>query len=108
MTGNHKNAKGTGGSTADTQNFNYPGVPYSGFDFHVSCPINNYQDAGNVRNCELSGLHDLNQSKEYVREKIVNFLNKMIDVGVAGYRLVKSLGSMRFCYNISQSIFRNI
>ncbi|KAG5345668.1 AM4N amylase, partial [Acromyrmex charruanus] len=87
MTGNHDNAKGTGDSTADTHNFNYPGVPYSGFDFHVSCPINNYQDAGNVRNCELSGLHDLDQSKEYVRDKIVNFLNEIIKVGVAGYRV---------------------
>ncbi|KAG5329743.1 AM4N amylase, partial [Acromyrmex heyeri] len=87
MTGNHDNAKGTGDSTADTHNFNYPGVPYSGFDFHVSCPINNYQDAGNVRNCELSGLHDLDQSKEYVRDKIVNFLNEIINVGVAGYRV---------------------
>lgn len=90
MTGNHANAKGTGGSTADTDKLNYPGVPYSGYDFHVSCPINNYQDAGNVRNCELSGLHDLDQSKEYVRDKIINFLNGLIDAGVAGYRLVKS------------------
>ncbi|XP_018351449.1 PREDICTED: alpha-amylase-like [Trachymyrmex septentrionalis] len=87
MTGNHQKAKGTGGSTADTNSLNYPGVPYSGFDFHVPCTIDNYNDAGNVRNCELSGLHDLNQSKEYVRNTIVNFLNETIDAGVAGYRV---------------------
>jgi len=89
MTGNHNDAKGTGGSTADTYDFSYPAVPYSQYDFHTPCAINNYQNAANVRNCELSGLHDIDQSKEYVREKIVNFLNEAVDAGVAGFRLAE-------------------
>ncbi|XP_077256834.1 alpha-amylase 4N-like [Temnothorax americanus] len=88
MTGDHANANGTGGTTADTHVFSYPGVPYSQYDFHYPpCAINNYQDPANVRNCELVGLHDLDQSKEYVREKIVNFLNEAVDAGVAGFRV---------------------
>lgn len=96
MTGDHDNARGTGGSTADTHSRSYPAVPYSHFDFHYPCAITNYNDAGNVRNCELSGLHDLDQSKEYVREKIVNFMNEAVDAGVAGFRLAESLYSTRF------------
>ncbi|RLU18783.1 hypothetical protein DMN91_009140 [Ooceraea biroi] len=87
MSGDHNDAMGTGGSKANTYNFSYPSVPYTRSDFHTPCAITNYQDAVNVRNCELSGLHDLDQGIEHVREKIVNFLNGLIDVGVAGIRV---------------------
>lgn len=89
MTGDHKVALGTGGSTANTFNFNYSAVPYTRVDFHQPCAITNYNNATNVRDCELSGLHDLDQSKEFVREKIVNFLNDAIEAGVAGFRYAK-------------------
>ncbi|KAL2736494.1 alpha-amylase 1-like [Vespula maculifrons] len=87
MSGNHKDAKGTGGSTADTYKYDYPAVPYSIKDFHPKCDITDYRNASNVRNCELVGLHDLDQSSEYVREKIVEFLNEAVDAGVAGFRI---------------------
>lgn len=87
MTGDWSNAQGTGGSYADTGSKYYPAVPYGSNDFHSSCTINNYNDASNVRNCELSGLKDLDQSSSYVREKIVEFLNHLIDLGVAGFRV---------------------
>ncbi|XP_011639361.1 alpha-amylase-like isoform X2 [Pogonomyrmex barbatus] len=87
MSGNWNNARGTGGSTANTYDFSYPAVPYSRTDFHSPCEAKNYQDPGNVRNCELVGLHDLDQSKEWVRGKIVDFLNGAIDAGVAGFRV---------------------
>lgn len=106
MTGDHDVAKGTGGSTANTYDFSYPAVPYSKYDFHSPCAITNYQDPVNVRNCELLGLHDLDQSKEYVRKKIVNFLNEAIDAGVAGFRLAESLRFTLFRCNISQSMLR--
>lgn len=40
-----------------------------------------------MRNCELVGLHDLNQTIEDTRDKIVDFLNHLIDLGVAGFRV---------------------
>lgn len=86
MTGNHKVAVGTSGSTANTFNFSYQAVPYTRVDFHTPCEINNYQNATNVRDCQLSGLHDLDQSKEFIREKIVDFMNDAIEAGVAGFR----------------------
>jgi alpha-amylase len=59
MTG--MNGVGTSGSSADHDGMNYPAVPYGSGDFHSPCEVNNYQDADNVRNCELVGLRDLNQ-----------------------------------------------
>ncbi|XP_058809628.1 alpha-amylase-related protein-like [Phymastichus coffea] len=87
MTGNHKNAVGTNDSTADPFNLDYPEVPYKKEHFHPICQITNYQDLYNVRNCELVGLHDLDQSQEYVRRKAVQLMNKIIDMGVAGFRI---------------------
>jgi len=40
-----------------------------------------------VRNCWLVGLPDLNTGAGYVRDKIVEFLNNLIDLGVAGFRV---------------------
>uniref|UniRef100_A0A8C6QLB6 alpha-amylase n=1 Tax=Nannospalax galili TaxID=1026970 RepID=A0A8C6QLB6_NANGA len=40
-----------------------------------------------VRNCRLSGLLDLALDKDYVRTTIANYMNNLIDIGVAGFRL---------------------
>ncbi|XP_066993781.2 alpha-amylase [Anabrus simplex] len=87
MSGNWANAHGYGGSTADTFNEQYYAVPYGPGDFHSTCTVDNYQDANNIRNCELTGLHDLNQGSDYVRGKVIEFLNKLVDLGVAGFRV---------------------
>lgn len=78
---------GTGGSTANVSSESYPAVPYNVTDFHKPCAIVNYMDAVQVRNCQLVGLPDLNQSVSHVREKIVQFLDKLVDFGVAGFRV---------------------
>ncbi|XP_043271107.1 alpha-amylase A-like [Venturia canescens] len=87
MTADQETAVGTGGSTADTKARQYWAVPYGINDFHAYCALNNYSNPAEVRNCELVGLHDLNQASEYVRGKIVELLNSLIDAGVAGFRV---------------------
>lgn len=89
---NHMTAKtgqiiGTGGSTADVDKRHYPAIPYELEHFHHVCEINNYNNAAEVRNCELAGLPDLNQGNAHVREKIVEFMNHVITIGVAGFRV---------------------
>lgn len=82
---NHMAAKsgtGTGGSTCDISTKSYPAVPYSSLDFNNACGINDYQNKIEVRNCGLSGLPDLNQGVEWVRSKITEYLNHLIDLGV--------------------------
>ena len=40
-----------------------------------------------MRDCKLEGLPDLNLQSEYVRTKIAEYLNRLIDIGVAGFRI---------------------
>nr|AAL92553.1 alpha-amylase [Bibio marci] len=81
-------AVGTGGASAGPNAGNFPAVPYEQDDFHLPrCAIVSYYDKYQVRNCELAGLRDLNQSEENVRDRVVEFLNHIIDIGVAGLRV---------------------
>ncbi|XP_029173183.1 alpha-amylase A-like [Nylanderia fulva] len=84
-------AYGTGGTTANPEKLSYPGVPYNSVDFHTPiCQIDSADytnNAANVRNCELNGLHDLNQTKTHCRNEIIKFFNKVIGFGVAGLRI---------------------
>lgn len=88
MTAKTGNIIGTGGSTADVEHRSYPAVGYGPEHFHTPiCTINNYQNATEVRNCELVGLPDLNQSHPFVQKKVMAFFNRVIDIGVAGFRV---------------------
>lgn len=80
-------ANGTAGSKADPQKRDYSAVPYTYSNFHPPCPLNDFNDIFQVRNCELVGLHDLNQTREDTRDKIVGYLNHLIRLGVAGFRV---------------------
>ena len=87
---NHMSATtgtGTGGSNGNSGTLSFPAVPFGSGDFNPRCEINNYNDRNQVRNCWLVGLPDLNQGTGYVRDKIVEFLNNLIDLGVAGFRV---------------------
>ncbi|AOS63508.1 carbohydrate-binding module family 20 domain-containing protein [Actinoalloteichus hymeniacidonis] len=85
---NHMSA-GSGTGTGGTQysKYDYPGH-YQDQDFH-GCrrDIDNYNDRYNVQQCELVGLSDLNTSSEYVRSEIAEYLDDLIGMGVAGFRV---------------------
>jgi glycosidase len=40
-----------------------------------------------VKNCKLVGLPDLLVGKDYVSDKIATYMNRLIDIGVAGFRI---------------------
>ncbi|KAK3099826.1 hypothetical protein FSP39_010394 [Pinctada imbricata] len=94
MAGLGRKGVGTGGSSFNSDNYDFPGVPFrrEHFNDRNKCPshdgnVNNYGDPNNVRNCFLVGLTDLNQNEEYVRDKIAGYFDHMIDLGVAGFRV---------------------
>ncbi|KAJ8717173.1 hypothetical protein PYW08_005572 [Mythimna loreyi] len=91
MTGEPPENVGTAGSTAVFNQWDYPAVPYSREHFNwPHCVIDDIDyttNASRVRNCELVGLKDLNQGHEHVRDMIVNFMNELIHLGVAGFRI---------------------
>ena len=85
---------GTAGTSFNGGECDYPGVPYSTTDCNgpESCHtsdgnIHNYRDIFEVRNCRLVTLSDLKLSKDYVRQKVTGYLNKLIDIGVGGFRV---------------------
>lgn len=94
MTGDIGKGHGTGGSYFDPTIPKYDGVPYGPENFNDgskcgtdSGMIESYNDAHQIRNCRLQGLADLDQSQDYVRTKIAEYLNRLIDMGVAGFRV---------------------
>ncbi|XP_014213120.1 alpha-amylase-related protein-like [Copidosoma floridanum] len=87
MSADHEDATGTAGSPARPHERHYPAVPYSREHFHDTCSINDYGNVHEVRNCELVGLHDLDQRHPHVRAKQLEFLNRVIGAGVAGFRV---------------------
>lgn len=87
---NHMSATtgtGTGGSSGNSGTLSFPAVPYGSGDFNSRCSINNYNDIYQVRNCWLVGLPDLHGGSSWVRDKIVEFMNRLINLGVAGFRV---------------------
>lgn len=81
------------GSYFNANKQDFPSVPFSNWDFNNgkcktgSGNIENYQDVEQVRNCRLVGLLDLALEKDYVRSKVSDYMNKLIDMGVAGFRV---------------------
>ena len=87
---NHMTAgSGTGTGGSAYTKYDYPAAPYSDWDFH-NCRRDigdNYGDRSNVQECELVGLADLDTGKEYVRQRIADYMNDLLSLGVAGFRV---------------------
>ncbi|GAB3963861.1 carbohydrate-binding module family 20 domain-containing protein [Streptomyces sparsus] len=77
---------GTGGSTYSK--YHYPDAPYSDGDFN-DCRSSgiDYRNRYQVQNCELVGLSDLRTGKEYVRQRIADYMNDLLSLGAAGFRI---------------------
>lgn len=85
---------GTAGTQFEGEKCSFPGVPYGSQDFNgpdmcstSDGSIHNYGNPSEVRNCRLFTLTDLRLSKDYVRDKVAEYLNLLIDIGVAGFRI---------------------
>ncbi|MEV6306517.1 carbohydrate-binding module family 20 domain-containing protein [Actinoplanes sp. NPDC051861] len=85
-----------GGSTFSPSGYSYPAVPYSYSDFHHAndgyCNdedgvIDNWNDISEITNCELLSLSDLKTQDSSVRTKIAGYLNRLIGLGVDGFRV---------------------
>ena len=98
------NGGGTGFAGSSYDKYDYPGI-YSFTDFHAgldpsnshycSDSISDYSDAWQVVNCELGGLPDLATESTFVRTVVANYLNDLLSLGVAGFRVdaAKHFGS---------------
>ncbi|NCP63811.1 MAG: alpha-amylase [Paraglaciecola sp.] len=80
-------AAGSGTGTAGNSFGNKQYPMYSPQDFHTSCAISDYSNRYQVQNCELVGLADLATEQNYVQNTIAAYLNDLMNIGVAGFRL---------------------
>lgn len=82
---------GTGYAGSPFTPYTYPGT-YQSWDFH-HCGRNgnddivNYGDRYEVQNCELVNLADLDTGSTYVRDRLAAYMNDLIGMGVAGFRI---------------------
>ena len=65
----------------------FPEVPYSPQDFHDCTSDIDYNNRFLVQFCDLVGLNDLKTESNYVRQKIADYMNDLIGLGVAGFRI---------------------
>ncbi len=77
---------GVGSNGTAYTRYNYAPL-YAPSDFHPACTLSNYQSAGNVQDCELLGLPDLNTGSDAVQQKIADYLVMLTRLGVAGFRI---------------------
>lgn len=90
---NHMTGQSGGIGFAGTvfSKYEYPGL-YTRVDFH-NCnltsddQITNYKDLAQVQTCELLGLSDLDQRQKNVQNQILGYLNDLLSLGVAGFRI---------------------
>lgn len=84
-------AGGVGWAGTSFDRLSYPGL-YDENDFHrctltANGQIQNYQDRDQVQTCDLLGLADLATGTEKVRSTIADYLNDLMSLGVAGFRI---------------------
>ncbi|AFY00912.1 alpha-amylase [Bdellovibrio bacteriovorus] len=82
---------GVGSSGTQFTHYEYPGL-YSHQDFHHcgrngNNDIRDFRDLYELQNCELVDLADLKTESPYVQEKQAEYLNRLLDLGVAGFRI---------------------
>ncbi|XP_068945348.1 alpha-amylase 1B-like isoform X1 [Petaurus breviceps papuanus] len=91
--GVHAGTSSTCGSYFNPGSRDFPAVPYSAWDFNDgkcttrSGGIESYHNIYQVRDCRLSGFLDLALGKDYVRSTIAAYMNNLIAMGVAGFRI---------------------
>ncbi|WP_125774721.1 carbohydrate-binding module family 20 domain-containing protein [Antribacter gilvus] len=76
---------GVAGSTFGPDSF--PGI-YGYNDFNdCRSNISNYGDRYQVQNCRLVSLQDLRTGSSYVQDRLAAYLNDLLSLGVAGFRI---------------------
>lgn len=84
-------SSGTGWAGSFYDKYDYPGI-YEASDFHdcgltENNQISDFSDRRQVQTCELLGLSDLDTSSTKVQQQIIGYLNDLLSLGVAGFRI---------------------
>ncbi|MEY9213123.1 alpha amylase C-terminal domain-containing protein [Thermobifida halotolerans] len=87
MSGTGSIGAGPGSAGSSYSKYDYPGIYQSQHFGDCRRDIANWNDKWEVQNCELVGLSDLDTSSDHVRDRVAAYLNDLVGIGVAGFRL---------------------
>ena len=62
----------------------FPSVPYCGTDFHCFKDIKNCNDENQLNTGWVNNLIDLNTGKNYVQQRIADFITDLLSIGISG------------------------
>ncbi|MGL4947872.1 MAG: alpha-amylase family glycosyl hydrolase, partial [Mycoplasma sp.] len=65
----------------------FPAVPYIATDFHCERVLSSWSDPIALNYGWLVGLTDLNTEKDYVRQRISDYITELLSMGVSGIRI---------------------
>lgn len=71
----------------------FPAVPYTNADFNDKACDRGIENSDYINNptairvCRLGILLDLNHTRPYVQQKVADYFNDLVDIGVAGVRI---------------------
>lgn len=65
----------------------FPAVPYDTLDFHCERSLNSWSDGFILNYGWLTGLTDLNTEKDYVRQRIADYITDLLSIGFSGIRI---------------------
>ena len=79
--------------------FEFPSVPYCGSDFHCYSDVV-YTDYNLLNFGWIDNLPDLNTEKEYVQQRIADFLTDLLSIGISGFSInnSKHISPLNFAY----------
>jgi len=93
---NHTTGVGSGDGTSGSTFAEYKYPQYGLDNFHqcgTNYPdktpndISDYTNRREIQNCELANLADLNTDRDDVRDRLRNYFQSLLDIGVAGFRI---------------------
>jgi len=95
MSGTASAGSGPGSAGTVYSKYEYPNLFNDGSGDRYTYPdfgscyttISNWNNKAEIQDCELLGLADLNTADPEVRRKIAKYMNAVIDLGVAGFRV---------------------
>jgi alpha-amylase len=73
--------------TNKRRSLEFPSVPYDTTDFHCERSISSWNDPFQLNYGWLVGLADLNTEKDYVRQRVADYLTDLLSIGISGIRV---------------------
>ena len=70
--------------------FEFPAVPYFATDFHCYKQFESQEKTEELNNGWIGDLIDLNTEKDYVQQRIADFITDLLSIGISGISIINA------------------